>query len=123
MCKAILDEESTSNTGVDWATSKRCILSVADDSFNVAGNTISFDEIKKAVIRIVPSAFFYPGCIFSIETETGTFHHFGLSYTKFWRGDFPFEIERVHAKVPLLWIRRIVLIGAIGYLLWSNIVK
>ena len=119
MCKAILNKESSSNTGLDWAISRRCNLEVGDDYFNAAGTKISFPEIIEATIRVVPSAFFFPGCILSIKTESGTSHHFGLSYTKFWKRSFPFKIETEKATVPYLWVRRIIIVGAIGYLLWS----
>jgi len=117
-CKAILNKESTSVLSSDWATSKRSVLQYSKDHMEVAGITISFSEIKSAVICIVPSAFFFSSCILTVVMEDGATHHLGVRYSSFWKKEFPFPVERSKSKVSLLWQRRLIVLGFIGVLVW-----
>jgi len=93
LCKAIFDCPATANVGPEWVTSKRCLLKVSVDALTAAAVTIPFEMIRRAHIRIVPSALRFMACILTIETDETT-HHFGLTYSRFWRGDLPFEVTR-----------------------------
>jgi hypothetical protein len=104
LCKAVLNQATTSTLGLDWATSRRCLLTMADDHLDVHGLSVPFAEIRSAGMRIVPSAFFIPGCILSIETNSGTRHHLGLRYSSFWKHGLPFPVERQTVTVPFLWL-------------------
>ncbi|MFA4828816.1 MAG: hypothetical protein WC855_10825 [Thermodesulfovibrionales bacterium] len=119
LCKAILNKEKTSEIGMDWATSKRCLLKIADDYIETANIKIPFSEIQSATLRIVPSAFFIPGCILSVVNTTGTVHHFGLRYSSYWKGDLPFMVERLSSHVPLLWPRRILILAILFWFIWK----
>ncbi|MFA6978924.1 MAG: hypothetical protein WC209_06320 [Ignavibacteriaceae bacterium] len=123
-CKAIFDKDTTSNTGVDWAKSKRCILKVNENSFEVDGRTIVFSDIQEAKIRIVPSAFFIPGCILSLSLKNGSTHHFGLRDSTFFINNLnlPIKVEKV--MVPLIWLRRIIILALLIWVfrhLWSSL--
>lgn len=117
-CKAILNKESTSVLSSDWATSKRSVLQYSKDHMEVAGITIPFSEIKSAAIRIVPSAFFISSCILTVVMEDGVTHHLGVKYSSFWKKEFPFPVERSKSKAPLLWQRRVLVLGFIGVIIW-----
>lgn len=119
LCKAISNKEKTSELGMDWATSKRCFLKVADDYIEAANIKIPFSEIQSATLRIVPSAFFMPGCILTVVNTTGTVNHFGLRYSAYWKGDLPFKVERLSSQVPLLWPRRILILAILFWLIWK----
>ena len=118
-CKAILNKETSSNLRVDWAVSRRCLLKISHDYIEVSGQKVLFSEISSASMRIVPSAFFLPGCILTIATRGGSTHHFGLRYGGFWRKELPFPTERSKATVPLLWLRRVLVIGVLAWLIWT----
>jgi hypothetical protein len=92
---------------------------VGDDHLEAGKTKVAFSEIKTATLRIVPSAFFLPGCILSLETNTGDNHHFGLRYSSFWKKDLPFKVERKKVAVPTIWLKRLVIIGMFIFLIWS----
>lgn len=117
-CKAIFDKDTTSNTGFDWASSRRCILKVAEDHFEIDNRKILYSDIQKAKLRIVPSAFFIPGCILSISTASGSTHHFGLRYSSYWEKDFGFPIELEKVTVPILWLRRTIIVAVFIWFIW-----
>ncbi|MBT5708237.1 MAG: hypothetical protein HOI66_18140 [Verrucomicrobia bacterium] len=93
LCKAIFDCPTTANVGPEWMTSKRCLLKVSDRDLMAGRVTVPFEMVRHAHIRIVPSASPVLLCILTIETHETT-HHFGLTYSRFWRGDLPFEVTR-----------------------------
>jgi hypothetical protein len=120
VCKAVLNSDTTTDIGLDWAMAKRGILSVDDSYIQMNDLKIPFSEISSAMIRIVPSAFFLPGCILTIKTERGT-HHFGLRYSKYWKGTLPFNVARTEVRVPYLWPRRIIAVVILFYMVFRII--
>jgi hypothetical protein len=122
VCKAILNQNNSTNTGIDWATSKRTILNLDDKSLTAANSKVLYTNILKAKLRIVPSAFFMPGCILTVTTDKTT-HHFGLRYGSYWKGELPFPVEREKVNVSGIWIRRLIILGILGYILYSIIIK
>ena len=117
--KALLDTETVSDMGADWAFSKRAILTAKDNALVIAGEEIPFASITDSRLRIVPSAYFIPGAILSISTENTT-HHFGLSFSKKLVTALPFieDLEKA-PNPPFLWGRRIFNIALAGVLLFS----
>jgi hypothetical protein len=117
-CKAILNKATSSNLGLDWATANRCLLKVTDEYMEAIGKRIPFPDIVLADLRIVPSAFFIPGCILTVNTVAGMRVHFGLRYSSFWKNNLPFPVNRSSVTVPLLWPRRIINLAIFAWLLW-----
>ena len=118
ICKAILDKNRTPDVGMDWAISKRCLLSIGEEYLVAWGNKLMFSEIKKATLRITPSTFFLSRCILSIETRDGVLNHYGLRYSSFWKNELPFEVERINVNIPNVWFSRAFIVGMVLLIVW-----
>lgn len=119
--KALLNTDTASDLGSDWAFSKRTILIINNESMDAGDEIILFSQIKDSKLRIVPSAYFIPGAILSISTDVTT-HHFGLSYSKKLLSALPFVEQTEKASAPpMLWIRRIFNVALVGIMLYSVI--
>lgn len=123
LCKAILNKKDSSDLGFDWAVSKRCIFKFSEDYLEVPGLKLQFAEIESATLRVIPSAFFVPGCVLSVKVTDGAMHHFGLRYSSFWKKELPFSVERSKSKPPLLWPRRILIVCLFAWIIWDIIVN
>ena len=71
-------------------------------------------------MRIYKSAFFFEYGILSL-TAVGKTYHFGLKYCEFWKGDLPFEVEKIHEETPFIIFRRSLILLILVYIFWKAV--
>lgn len=83
--------------------------------------TVPYDQIRDAVLTSFRSPILrIPGYVLSVRTDEKTYH-FGLSGSRYWRGELPFPVNRERGRLRLSAISllaRGVLLGFVVYYAW-----
>ena len=107
--------------GPNWVLSRRGILKVFGDRLECGDWRIPYSDISEAVLYSIRSILFIPGYVLRIQTKDRTYH-FGMNWGAFWKGQLPFAVRREKGKLGYSVFSvavRLLLLGYLGYLLWS----
>ena len=121
MTKATTAEGDDIRRSLNWVTARRGILKIFDDHLELGPWNLFYSDFDEAILFSIRQTFI-PGYVLRIKTQ-GTIYQFGLNYSRFWKRDLPFPVERQAMKLKLsrfsIAIRTVGLIS-LGYLLWQH---
>ena len=124
MTKAVIADGDQLRTGPKWITARRGLLKIYPDRLECGNWTIEYTEIREAVLSSFRSPILrIPGYILAVRTNDDTYH-FGLNGWRYWKGELPFPVMRVQARLkmsPISIVARAVLIGYAVYFVWNAI--
>ncbi len=121
-CKIILDHDELPKSSKQWTRAKKYKLVIDKEGLSYGGFFTPFEDIEKATMHIYQSAFFFEYSILSIKSGKST-HYFGIKYSDYWKGDLPFELEKIHEKSPYLLFRKSLIILILIYIFWEVVKK
>ncbi|NEQ51639.1 MAG: hypothetical protein F6K11_16120 [Leptolyngbya sp. SIO3F4] len=120
MTKATTAEGDDIRRSLNWVTARRGILKIHDDHLELGAWHLFYKDFDEAVLFSIRQTLI-PGYVLRIKTQ-GTIYQFGLNYSRFWKKDLPFPVERRRMKLKLSWsslVIRVVSLIFLGYLLWK----
>ena len=124
MTKAVIADGDQLRTGPKWITARRGQLKLYPDRLECGNWTIAYTEIREAILSSFRSPILrIPGFILAVRTNNDTYH-FGLNGWRYWKGELPFPVTRVQARLkmsPISILARAVLIGYAAYFVWNSI--
>jgi hypothetical protein len=119
MTKGVIAEGDQLRYSPAWITARRGILKVYPDRLECGDWTISFTEIREAVLSSFRSSIGIPGYVLRVDTADRTYH-FGLNGGRYWKGELPFPVRREKAKLrysAFSLVARAILIALVIYYL------
>ncbi len=121
MTKAVIAEGDQLRCGPRWIAARRAKLRLYSDRLECGNWTVPYDQIRDAVLTSFRSPILrIPGYVLSVRTDEKTYH-FGLSGSRYWRGELPFPVNRERGRLRLSAISllaRGVLLGFVVYYAW-----
>ncbi len=121
MAKAGVYEAGAAQKASSWLRIRRGILQVTDSALVMGDLTIRYEKIDEALL-LSTRTWFIPGYVLRVRTER-TIHDFCVNWGRFWKGELPFPVRRVKARVrwtPSAVAIRALLIAAVLYWLWTR---
>lgn len=121
MAKASVYEAGGAQPASSWFRMRRGILQVTDLGLVMGDLTIRYEKIDEALL-LSTRTWFIPGYVLRVRSGR-TIHDFCVNWGRFWKGELPFPVRRMKAKVRYSWSSialRAALLAVVLYWLWTR---
>src|SRR3954454_16407518 len=121
MTKATISEGDDLRYSPNWLVARRGILRVTTDALECGDWRIPYAEMDDAALFSVRQNLI-PGYVRRVKAG-GRIYKFGLTPTRFWRGELPFPVRREKSVLKYSWFSlavRVLLLLGLAYLVWKR---